>query len=42
MDALVLEAAERMVNYGEWFSKTVEKCMAGDRDELIEHEENGN
>ena len=40
--ALVREAVERFVNYGEWFIREVEKGLAAaDRGEFIEHEEIG-
>jgi predicted transcriptional regulator len=42
VEALVLEAAERMVDYDEWFIGEVEKGLAAaDRDEFIEHEDIG-
>jgi len=42
VEALVLEAAERMVDYDEWFIGEVEKGLAAaDRGEFIEHEDIG-
>jgi len=42
VEALVLEAAERMVDYEAWFSGEVEKGLAAaDRGEFIEHEDIG-
>jgi predicted transcriptional regulator len=42
VEALVLEAVERMVDYDEWFIGEVEKGLAAaDRDEFIEHEDIG-
>jgi len=38
-ESLVVEAVERMVNYDEWFIREVEKGLAADRGEFIDHED---
>lgn len=42
LQALVLEAVERLVDYDDWFLREVEKGLsAADRGEIIEHEDIG-
>ena len=39
-ESLVVEAVERMVNYGEWFLREVQNGLAAaDRGELRDHDE---
>ena len=38
-ESLVVEAVERMVDHDEWLMREIEKGLAADRGELIEHEE---